>query len=198
MGYGWCKNSMFEFSQILYDNNQDVEYIYSIFDRVYDYNVYILLFSIKEKFVLFQQSYVKVDQSVFDEFVLLKLMIEVIDKIISVLLDDWVQIFILVYLVEIDVQGYLYGWSVEEGLFYLKLFHNIDDVMGVLLDYIENSVYLNGSIFVVLILDYGGGEFLYYYKVVILLDNFIIFLFIWIGKGGESCDLYELNVEMCC
>jgi hypothetical protein len=187
--------------------NPLLTYVASTFDQIHDHNLSTALYTGKDKFVIYEQSYNVTpggtggrpdaflddgDQGVNKidryEFEVVK---GTSSGIIETMSEDYHSNpfnYSFVHLLEPDSSGHAYGWRSQEWNDSVKL---VDQHLGRIFEFVETEAQLNGHTAIVLTSDHGGS--LLTHDHVNDPNVFRIPFFVWGPGVAAGSDLYQLN-----
>ncbi len=177
-------------------------YLASIFDVVHDHGLSTALFTGKEKFRIFRQSYdclngapdrIGVDngRNKIDRYVYLEDSKQLLQEYLSAMRAAPFN-YSLLHLHDPDSAGHQAYWDVTPGSEYMKAVQRVDRMLGELLRLIESDARLAGRTVLVLTADHGGT----YGSNHTILDsrkNYTIPFYVWGAAVPAAADLYRLN-----
>ncbi|HFC54462.1 MAG TPA: hypothetical protein ENJ43_08530 [Gammaproteobacteria bacterium] len=178
-------------------------YLASVFDVVHDHGLSTALFTGKEKFRIFRQSYdgshgapdrVGVDngRNKIDRYVCMEDTRQLLEEYLAAMRAAPFN-YSLLHLRDPDSAGHRYYWDVTPGSEYMKAVRRVDGMLGKLLRLIGTDSRLAGRTVLVVTADHGGT----YGSNHTILDsrkNYTIPFYVW-GPGivPPAADLYALN-----
>lgn len=182
-------------------------YLSSVFDVAHDHGLSTALVCGKWKFVLFEQSYgedaggpdsVAPDngRDKLDLFVCDPSPSSEADHTLTFLRDAASQgkrSVTFLHLPTPDFAGHASGWDLAEGSAYRKGVADADGVLARMLAALDADDSLRGKVAIVLTADHGGGVPRISHVDPEAPVNFTIPFLVWLGRDGESRDLYEMN-----
>ncbi len=159
----------------------------SVFTAVMDQGGSSALFAAKTKFSLFERSWpLAVDRSVIDGN-----QPRLVDKAIADLKNNE-RDFTFLHLSLTDAAGHKYGFMSPQ---YLEAAERMDDLVGEVLDAIDDSSALSASVRVIITADHGGGRKAHSHYDPKKYVNYRVPFMVW-GEGVEAgANLYALNPD---
>lgn len=177
-------------------------YIASVFDVVHDHGLSTALYTGKEKFQIFRQSYNSVNgapdragadngRNKIDRYVYNEDTEQLVSSFIATMHTTPFN-YTLLHLRDPDSAGHQDYWDVTPGSAYMKAVAKVDGLIGRLLDMVSNDPRLSGNTVIIVTADHGGT----YGSNHTILDsrkNYTIPFYVW-GRGVPAgADLYALN-----
>jgi hypothetical protein len=207
-GHGWIANDdppSRKHGGTLHARNDG--YVSSVFDVAHDQGLSTALICGKWKFVLFEQTYGEDaggpdtlapdnGRDKLDLFVCDPGPMSQADHTFTFLRDATLQgkrSVAFLHLPTPDFAGHASGWDLADGSPYRKGVADADGVLARLLAAIEADASLRGKVAIVLTADHGGGVPRISHVDAEAPINFTIPFLVWLGRDGESLDLYQLN-----
>jgi hypothetical protein len=194
--HNWTSNTIPRRGMTLHQHG----YIPSVFDVVHDAGRSTALFSSKDKFVLFDQSYDqmngapnergrdKIDAFYTENDGPPKFSQTMSDHFIAEMGTHHFN-YAFVHYRDADSVGHVLRW---DSAMYRWAVQNVDGFLAGVFHLIESDPMLNGKIAIVLTSDHGGSAFGHVNPQ--LKENFTVPVFVW-GAGVPHGDLYEMNSE---
>ncbi len=164
------------------------EYVNSVFNTVHGNGFSTGLYASKEKFLIFKQSY----GEQIDSYRVNVKTGSLVNDYLAAMTSSPFQ-YSLLHLRVADSAGHAGTWSLTPGSSYLKSVVAIDNILGDLLNTIENDAVLFGSTVIILTSDHGGQLGRLRHRTATNSDNYTIPFYVW-GIGiVAGRDLYSLN-----
>ena len=206
--HGYLNNSSPRSTDTLHNaGNPALDYVASTFDQAHDHALSTALYTGKDKFVIFPQSYnvtattnggrpdtylADGDQGVNKidkyEFEVVK---GTSSGIMQTLLADYQSTpfnYALLHFLEPDAAGHAFGWRSPE---WNDIVHLVDQHLGQLFDLVQSQPQLAGRTALVLTADHGGS--LLGHDEIDDPNKFRVPFFVWGPGVAPGADLYELN-----
>jgi len=199
-GHNYGDNWHPRFLRTIHSNNGS--YIASVFDVVHDHGLSTALYTGKEKFQIFRQSYNSVNgapdqsdvnngQNKIDRYVF----IEDTDALVNSYIDQMSSSpvnYTLLHLHNPDSAGHDVNWDVTQGSIYMNAVATVDRQIGKLLSMITTSGKLSGKTAIILTADHGG-TFGSSHTILDGRKNYTIPFYVWGPEIQAGADLYMLN-----
>ena len=180
------------------------EYIASVFDVVHDHGLSTALYTGKEKFQIFRQSYNSINgapdrkgidngRNKIDRYVCIEDTDKLVDNYIATMRLSPFN-YSLLHLRDPDSAGHDDYWDVTPGSAYMNAVVKIDRLVGKVLDMVVNSPKLSKKTVVIVTADHGGT----YGSNHTILDsrkNYTIPFYVWGAGILKGADLYALNKQ---
>jgi hypothetical protein len=194
--HGWTSNVVPQRGMTLHQHG----YIPSVFDVVHDAGKSTALFSSKDKFVLFYQSYdksngapnshgrEKIDMFCTEDDGPPKFSQTVNDRFVSEMRSRHFN-YVFLHYRDADSVGHVLRWDSGEYRWAVK---NVDGFIGEVFKLVETDPQLKGKTAIVLTADHGGSAFGHVNPQ--LKENFTVPVLVW-GSGVAHGDLYAMNRE---
>jgi hypothetical protein len=194
--HGWTSNIIPQRTMTLHRHG----YIPSVFDVVHDAGKSTALFSSKDKFVIFKQSYDqtngapnehgrdKVDMFFTADDGPPKFSQTVNDRFVSEMRSRRFN-YVFLHYRDADSVGHVLRWDSGEYRWAVK---NVDGFIGEVFKLVETDPQLKGKTTIVLTADHGGSAFGHVNPQ--LKENFTVPVLVW-GAGVAHGDLYAMNRE---
>ncbi len=200
-GHNWVVNKDPEPGDTIHNNKG--EYMDSMFSVAHDFGLSTALFASKTKFSLFDVSYdsehgspdlTGVDNGAdkIDLFEQKNLSEPVVDKLERTIKDRRFNLLML-HIRNPDTAGHAMSWTTKKPSFYLKAVLRSDEMIGDVLEHIDEEPGWAGNTYIVLTADHGGLTGAKSHSAHKERENFTIPFIVW-GPGVKSnSDLYALN-----
>jgi hypothetical protein len=202
--HGYNGNSTPGASETLHNSgNPNVSYIASVFDVVHDHGLTTALYTSKEKFILYEQSYNAANGAVdavppdngtdkIDTFLYLSIgspdtAVNMQAALVADLAASPAR-YNFVHYTDPDGAGHDDGWGSAS---YRAAVARVDDYLGGLFDVIENSVVLKDHTVIILSADHGGAGT--GHSSPSLVTSYTIPFLVWGARVDRGTDLYVLN-----
>jgi len=180
------------------------EYIASVFDVVHDHGLSTALYTGKEKFQIFRQSYNSINgapdrkgidngRNKIDRYVCIEDTDKLVDNYIATMRLSPFN-YSLLHLRDPDSAGHDDYWDVTPGSAYMNAVVKIDRLVGKVLDMVVNSPKRSKKTVVIVTADHGGT----YGSNHTILDsrkNYTIPFYVWGAGILKGADLYALNKQ---
>jgi hypothetical protein len=205
--HGYLNNGQPGPTDVLHGVNPAVPYLASTFDVAHDRGLSTALYTGKEKFAIFEQSYNETGTTQGgrpDQFLddgdqginkIDKYEFEVVNGtssgIMETLLTDFQTNpfnYTLLHFLEPDYAGHSYGWRSEP---WNDVVHSVDQYLGQLFQLIETQPQLSGRTALVLTADHGGS--LLAHSDADAINMYRVPFFVWGPGVAVGSDLYSLN-----
>ncbi len=179
-------------------------YVASVFDVVHDHGLSTALYTGKEKFQIFRQSYNSINgapdqkgvdngRNKIDHYVYIEDTEKLINNYIAAMHSTPFN-YSLLHLRDPDSAGHQDYWDVTPGSSYMNAVARIDKLLGKILDMVATSPRLSGKTVVIVTADHGGT----YGSNHTILDsrkNYTIPFYVWGTGVPAGGDLYILNKQ---
>jgi hypothetical protein len=205
--HGYLNNGQPRPTDMLHTVNPAVPYIASTFDVAHDRGLSTALYTGKDKFVIYEQSYNVTDTTTGgrpDQFLengdqgvnkIDKYEFEVVfgtsSGIMETLLADFQTSpfnYTFLHFLEPDSAGHSFGWRSDS---WNDVVHSVDQYLGQLFQLIETQPQLAGRTGIILMADHGGS--LLGHSEFDTVNAFRIPFFVWGPGVAAGADLYALN-----
>ncbi len=201
-GHNYGDNRFPPLLRTLHSNKKS--YIASIFDVAHDHGLSTALYTGKEKFQIFKQSYngtngapdqkgVDNGRNKIDHYVYIEDTDKLVNSYIATMRSTPVN-YTLLHLHDPDSAGHEDYWDVTLGSEYMNAVAKVDGLIGKLLDMVTSNPRLSEHAVIILTADHGGT----YGSNHTILDsrkNYTIPFYVWGAGVPAGVDLYELNKQ---
>ncbi len=199
-GHNYGDNSFPPLQLTLHSNKG--AYIASIFDVVHDHGLSTALYTAKEKFEIFRQSYDSINgapdqkgvdngRNKIDHYVYIEDTAKLVNNYIATMRSSPFN-YSLLHLRDPDSAGHDNYWDVTPGSHYMNAVAKIDRLLGKILDLVASTPGLSGKTVVIVTADHGGT----YGSNHTILDsrkNYTIPFYVWGAGVPAGADLYAMN-----
>jgi hypothetical protein len=205
--HGYLNNGQPRPTDMLHGVNPAVPYVTSTFDMVHDRGLSTALYTGKEKFVIYEQSYNVTETTNGgrpDQFLddgnqginkIDKYEFEVVSGtssgIMETLLSDFQTNpfnYTFLHFLEPDSAGHAYGWRSDQ---WNEVVASVDQYLGQLFQLVETDPQLTGRTALVLTADHGGS--LLGHSDIDAINMFRVPFFVWGPGVAAGADLYAIN-----
>ncbi len=201
-GHNYGDNSSPPLQRTIHSNKG--AYVASIFDVVHDHGLSTALYTGKEKFEIFRQSYNSINgapdqkgadngRNKIDHYVYIENTAKLVSNYIATMRSTPFN-YSLLHLRDPDSAGHDNYWDITPGSHYMNAVAKIDEVLGKILDLVTNSPRLSGKTVIIVTTDHGGT----YGSNHTILDsrkNYTIPFYVWGTGVPAGADLYTMNKQ---
>ncbi len=177
-------------------------YLASIFDVVHDHGLSTALFTGKEKFRIFRQSYDASNgapdrtgpddgRNKIDRYVFIEDTGELLEEYLTAMRTAPFN-YSLLHLRDPDSAGHRFYWDVTPGSAYMEAVAQVDRMLGKLLHLVTTNQHLAGRTVLIVTADHGG-TYGSNHTIQDSRKNYTIPLYVWGAGVAANADLYALN-----
>ncbi|MEX0642337.1 MAG: alkaline phosphatase family protein [Pirellulales bacterium] len=198
--HNWTLNDVPQRNTTLHNNNPNVDYVGSTFDVAHDAGLSTALYTSKDKFVIYDQSYNetggadnphgrdKIDVYFFQDDGPPNYSATMNERFLTDLAARHFQ-YAFVHYRDTDSAGHAFGWG---GSAYRQAIKSVDGYLAAVLRLVESDKKLAGRTAIILTTDHGGIWFNHGDPAI--PPDYTIPMIVW-GAGVGHGDLYKINAE---